>query len=99
MPRPLLEIDALTADELAGVLALARQPRPRPVLAGRGVALVFEKPSNRPRSATEMAVVQLGGHPVSIRDDEVGLGTTETAEDLARPVACYQPAIAARRRD
>lgn len=99
MTRHLLEIDDLTADELAGVLDLARQPRPRPVLAGRGVALVFEKPSNRTRSATEMAVVQLGGHPVSIRDDEVGLGTRETAEDLARTLACYHAVIGARVRD
>jgi ornithine carbamoyltransferase len=69
------------------------------VLAGRGVALVFEKPSNRTRNATEMAVVQLGGHPISIRDDEVGLGTRETPEDIARTLACYHAAIGARVRD
>jgi ornithine carbamoyltransferase len=63
------------------------------------VALVFEKPSNRTRNATEMAVVQLGGHPISIRDDEVGLGTRETAEDIARTLACYHAVIGARVRD
>ena len=99
MTRHFLEVDDLAADELAAVLDLARQPRPRPVLAGRGAALVFEKPSNRTRNATEMAVVQLGGHPISIRGDEVGLGTRETAEDIARTLACYHAVIGARVRD
>jgi ornithine carbamoyltransferase len=97
--RHVLETDDLAADELVAVLDLARQPRPRPVLAGRGAALVFEKPSNRTRNATEMAVVQLGGHPISIRGDEVGLGTRETAEDIARTLACYHAVIGARVRD
>ena len=81
------------------MLDLAREQRPRPVLAGRGMALVFEKPSNRTRNATEIAVVQLGGHPISIRDDEVGFGTRETAEDIARTLACYHAVIGARVRD
>jgi ornithine carbamoyltransferase len=97
--RHLLEIDDLTAEELSAVLELSRQPRPHNALAGRGVALIFEKPSNRTRNATEMAVVQLGGHPISIRDDEVGLGTRETPEDIARTLACYHAVIGARVRD
>jgi ornithine carbamoyltransferase len=44
----------------------------------------------------EMAVVQLGGHPVYIQKDEVGLGTRESAEDVARTLACYHALIAAR---
>jgi ornithine carbamoyltransferase len=44
----------------------------------------------------EMAVVQLGGHPVSVRGDEVGIDTRETAEDVARTLACYHAAIGAR---
>ena len=44
----------------------------------------------------EMAVVQLGGHPVYIQKDEVGLGTRESAEDVARTLACYHAIIAAR---
>ena len=57
---------------------------PPQVLAGKGVALVFEKPSLRTRNSTEMAVVQLGGHPVTIGAAEVGLGVRETPEDVAR---------------
>ena len=41
-------------------------------LDGEGVALVFEKPSNRTRHSMEMAVVQLGGHPMYTRGEEVG---------------------------
>lgn len=96
MTRHLLEIDDLTPVELGEVLGLARQPRPTKVLAGMGVALVMEKPSARTRSATELAVAQLGGHPVTIRGEEVGLDVRESAEDLARTWACYYAVIGAR---
>ncbi len=67
--RHVLDIDDLGPDGLATVLALAeRDPAElAAVLAGRGVALVFEKPSNRTRNSTEMATVALGGHPVYIQ--------------------------------
>lgn len=94
--RDLLEVDDLSAAELVAVLDAAERADPPPVLAGRGVALVFEKPSNRTRNATEMAVVQLGGHPTAIRGEEVGFDVRETAEDVARTLACYHAAIGAR---
>ncbi|MDQ3898828.1 MAG: ornithine carbamoyltransferase [Actinomycetota bacterium] len=84
MLRHLLEVDDLSPEELRAVLDLAEQADPPKVLSGRGVALLFEKPSNRTRLSMEMAVVQLGGHPMSLRGEEVGIDTRETAEDLAR---------------
>jgi ornithine carbamoyltransferase len=96
MTRHLLEVDDLTPDELTHVLDLAERTDLPPVLAGRGVALLFEKPSLRTRSATEMAVVQLGGHPISLRAEEVGLDVRETAEDIARVLAGHHAVIAAR---
>jgi ornithine carbamoyltransferase len=60
------------------------------------MALVFEKPSARTRNSMEMAVVQLGGHPLSIRAEEIGLDTRETVEDVARTLSCYHAAIGAR---
>jgi ornithine carbamoyltransferase len=93
--RHLLDVDDLTPDELREVIVAAAAP-PRPVLEGLGVALVFEKPSARTRNSMEMAVVQLGGHPVTIRPDEVGLDTRETVEDVARTLACYHAVIGAR---
>jgi len=94
--RHFLEVDDLSATELGEVLDLAEQSKPEPVLAGKGVALAFEKPSSRTRISMEMAVVQLGGHPISIRADEVGIDTREPAEDLARVLSRYCAAIGAR---
>jgi ornithine carbamoyltransferase len=82
--RHLLDVDDLSAGELTAVLDLAEAPDPPQVLAGQGAALLFEKPSNRTRVSMEMAVFQLGGHPVSLRNEEVGIDTRETAEDLGR---------------
>jgi ornithine carbamoyltransferase len=94
--RHLLEIDDLSAAELRAVLDLAGRPDLPKVLAGRGVALIFEKPSARTRNSMEMAVVQLGGHPVTIRADEVSLDVRESVEDVTRTLACYHAAIGAR---
>lgn len=96
MTRSLLEVDDLTAAELAAVLDRGEQPDPAAVLAGRGVSLIFEKPSVRTRNSTEMAVVQLGGHPVMARGDEVDMDGRETVEDVARTLACYHAVICAR---
>ena len=94
--RHLLEIDDLSSVQIATVLDMSEAPRPPQVLAGKGAALVFEKPSLRTRNATEMAVVQLGGHPVTIGAAEVGLGTRETPEDVIRTLAGYHAVVAAR---
>jgi ornithine carbamoyltransferase len=96
MPRHLLEIDDLSRDELADVLARAVDPEPPAVLRGRGAALVFEKPSARTRNSMEMAVVQLGGHPVTIRPDEVGLDRRESVEDVTRTLQTFHAVIGAR---
>ena len=94
--RHFLEVDDLAPAELGEVLDLAERADPPRVLAGRGVALVFEKPSNRTRNSTEIAVFQLGGHPVTVQAAEVGIDTREPAEDVARILACYHAAIGAR---
>lgn len=98
-PRHLLDIDDLSPGELAAVLDLAGDDDPPKVLAGKGVALVFQKPSARTRNSSEVAVFQLGGHPVSMREEEIGIGTRETAEDVARTLAQYHCAIGARVKD
>ncbi|MEZ5226438.1 MAG: ornithine carbamoyltransferase [Acidimicrobiales bacterium] len=67
-----------------------------PTYRGRGVACVFEKPSARTRNSTEMAVVQLGGHPIYITDAEVGIDKRESAEDVARTLSQYHSVICAR---
>ena len=94
--RHFLGVDDLEPSELARILNLATDPNPPQVLAGKGAALLFEKPSARTRSATEMAVVQLGGHPVYIGAAEVGLDERESVEDVTRTLACYNAVIGAR---
>lgn len=95
----ILTIASLGADALRNILARVEAPDAGRPLAGQGAALLFQKPSARTRNSMEMAVVQLGGHPVYIRDDEVGLGARESPEDVARTLACYHGLIAARVKD
>jgi ornithine carbamoyltransferase len=94
----MLDITDLGPEGLASVVDLALRPvgdlgRP---LEGDGVALVFEKPSNRTRHSMEMAVSQLGGHPVYTRGEEVGLDSREPVEDVIRVLAGYHRIVAAR---
>lgn len=94
--RHLLEVDDLSTTELGDILDLGRAATVPRSLDGSGMALLFEKPSARTRNSMEMAVVQLGGHPLTIRPDEVGLDTRETVEDVTRTLCCYHAAIGAR---
>jgi ornithine carbamoyltransferase len=94
--RHFLEVDDLGPDELTRVLDLAATADPPRVLAGKGMALIFEKPSARTRNSMEMAVVQLGGHPVYIQGPEVGLDTRESVEDVTNAMAGYHATIGAR---
>jgi ornithine carbamoyltransferase len=96
--RHLLDVTDFSGAEIATILDLAEQPAEalEPLLAGRGAALIFEKPSNRTRHSMEMAVVQLGGHPVFTRGEEVGFDSREPVEDIVRIMAGYHAVIAAR---
>ena len=92
----LLSIADLDAESFAEILDLSERADLGRPLDGEGVALVFQKPSARTRNSMEMAAVQLGAHPVYIQKEEVGLGTRESAGDVARTLACYHAIIAAR---
>jgi len=94
--RHVLEVDDLHAAEIVRVLDLADDPTRPPLLAGQTVGLYFEKPSLRTRHSSEVAVVQLGGHPVTFRGDEIGVGEREPMADIARVLAGYHAAIGAR---
>ena len=96
--RHFLDITDLSARDLSNVMNLAQakiESLGRP-LSDKGVALIFEKPSNRTRQSMEMAVVQLGGHPIFTRGEEVGFDQRETVEDVTRIMAGYHHVIAAR---
>jgi ornithine carbamoyltransferase len=96
--RHFLNTTDLEPDELHAVIHLSQLPVAQlgQPLSGQGAALIFEKPSNRTRHSTEMAVVQLGGHPVYTRGEEIGFDTRETVEDVTQVLAGYHSILAAR---
>ena len=100
-PRHFLADDDLSPAEQAQVLDLAaelkrhRYDGPKP-LAGKAVAIVFEKPSTRTRLSFEIGVAELGGHPVVIDAGTTQLGRGETIEDTARVMSRYVSAIVIR---
>jgi ornithine carbamoyltransferase len=101
MSKSFLEVDDLGPGALAALLDQAMQWKETPaevpqVLEGKGVAALFEKPSARTRISIEMAVATLGGHPIYVRPEEVGLDTRESVEDVARTMAGMCAVIAAR---
>jgi ornithine carbamoyltransferase len=65
-------------------------------LAGRSVALVFERPSTRTRISFEVGVAELGAHPVVLRGDEMQLSRGESIGDTARVLSRYVDAIVIR---
>jgi ornithine carbamoyltransferase len=96
-----LTVPDLGADGLAEVLRLAAAVKRDPAgyagrLAGQRVGLFFEKPSTRTRVSCEVATVDLGAHPVVLKRDEVGLGSREAVEDVARTLDRYLDVLAFR---
>jgi len=99
-PRCLLRDDDLSPVEQSTVLDLAArfkaQPRGQRPLAGRAVAVIFEKQSLRTRVSFEVGVDQLGAHPVVIDAQQTHLGRGETVQDAARVLSRYVDAIVIR---
>ena len=99
--RHFLDLHATPAAELRGILGAAaamkaaRAGKPRgapdaePALAGRVVALVFEKPSTRTRVSFDVGVRQLGGETLVLSGGEMQLGHGETIADTARVLSRY----------
>jgi ornithine carbamoyltransferase len=101
MTAHLLEVDDLDPVRLRRIIdnAVVWKSEPGaipPVLAGRGAAALFQKPSARTRISIELAVATLGGHPIYVRDEEVMLDSRESVEDVARTMASMCSVIAAR---
>ena len=101
--RNLLSVADLGADGLERVLDAAELLRtqrragrlPSP-LAGRQVALLFEKPSLRTRVTFDAGVTALGGHALYLSPDEVGIGRRESATDIGRNLSRWVDAIVVR---
>ncbi len=102
--KHLISLDDLDMEEIGQIFAHARHlKRTRavpasvaPVLAGRHVALLFEKPSLRTRVSFEVAARELGAHTLYLSPQEVGLGTREAIKDIARVLSGYVHAVVLR---
>lgn len=97
MTRHFLTVEDLTAGELLAVLddadRLKADRRQANDLGGRSVGLLFEKPSTRTRVSFDVAVAELGGHPVVLNAQELQLGRGEELEDTARVLSGYLSAL------
>lgn len=67
-----------------------------PILAGKVLGMVFQKPSLRTRVSFDVAMLHLGGHALYLSPAEVGLGTRESVPDVARVLSGYVDGIMAR---
>ena len=83
-------------DRAAELKAGRREGVGRDSLAGRSIALVFEKPSTRTRISFDVGVAELGGHGVMLRGDELQLSRGESTPDTARVLSRYVDAIVIR---
>jgi ornithine carbamoyltransferase len=68
----------------------------RPVLAGKVLGMVFQKPSLRTRVSFDVAMLHLGGHALYLSPAEIGLGQRESVPDVARVLSGYVQAVMAR---
>ncbi|HAJ38317.1 MAG TPA: ornithine carbamoyltransferase [Chloroflexi bacterium] len=99
-----LDLQHITSDQFWGLLRLARELKEErnrlgqnaPILAGKSLALIFQKPSLRTRVSFEMGMVQLGGYAFYLSPQEIGLGARESVADVARVLSGYCDGIMAR---
>jgi len=103
MKRDLLRIADLTRAEIETVLGVARRLKaelragtPHPLLAGRTLAMIFEKPSLRTRVTFEVGMVQLGGAAIHLAPGDIRLGERESAGDIARNLERWVDVVMAR---
>jgi ornithine carbamoyltransferase len=100
MPQHFLTGAELSAGELDALLNRALELKADPLgsraLAGRSVALVFQKPSTRTRLSFDVGVHELGGHPVVLRADELQLSRGESVRDTALVLSRHVAAVGVR---
>jgi ornithine carbamoyltransferase len=100
MLRHFLTGAELTAADLDTLLDRALELKAAPLsstaLAGRSVALIFQKPSTRTRLSFEVGIHELGGHPVVLRSDELQLARGEALRDTAMVLSRHVAAVGVR---
>jgi ornithine carbamoyltransferase len=101
--RHFLDLSDWTPAEIDDLLVLAtnlrrewQQGGNRPVLSGKVLAMIFQKPSLRTRVSFDVAMLHLGGHALYLSPAEIGLGQRESVSDVARVLSGYTQGIMAR---
>jgi ornithine carbamoyltransferase len=102
--RDILTLEELSTDEIHSILEISiklKQERRKGIvrtniIKGKNVAMLFEKPSTRTRVSFDVAVAELGGHPIFMNVSETQLGRGEPVKDLARVLSGYVDCIVAR---
>jgi len=96
MKKDFLSLADWSREDLEAIFALtkelkAKQKRgePHPILAGKSLAMIFEKSSTRTRVSFEVGMVQLGGHPLFLSSGTTQIGRGEPIKDTARVMARY----------
>src|SRR5579872_1505465 len=100
--KDFIDIADLTRDELRRILDLAHEIkagrwRERP-LAGRHIAMLFQRPSHRTRVSFEVGIARLGGAITTLSGQDVQLGFRESVSDAARVLDRYVNGVVARLR-
>ena len=104
-PRHFLDLDQIDAAELRRILELGKSFKRgaahvgRTPLAGKVLAMIFEKPSTRTRVSFEVGIKQLGGDAVVLNPSDMQIGRGETIADTARVLSRYVDAVMMRTTD
>jgi ornithine carbamoyltransferase len=101
MKRDLLSFALWSGEDLKRILNLTTTLRDRGdgafrPLSNRGVGLVFERESLRTRVSFEVGIAQLGGHPVFLQQETIGIATRESVHDIGVVLSEYAALIVAR---
>src|SRR5438477_13041008 len=101
--RSLTSMNDLSTEEIWRVLEMARDLKAKVktgqthhLLAGRSLAMIFEKPSARTRVSFEVGMTQLGGHALYLGPNDIGLGKRESVSDVGRVLGRMVDGIMAR---
>lgn len=101
--KSLLTLHDLSAEEITQILKTAEHLKmqrkigePHPLLHGKTLGMIFQKPSLRTRVSFETGMTQLGGHAIYLGPDDISLGKRETSEDIAAVISRYVDGIMAR---
>ncbi|MGQ9494278.1 MAG: ornithine carbamoyltransferase, partial [Anaerolineae bacterium] len=103
MKKDLLSLADLSAEEIWHILNVAQELKEewqaggnQPILMGKTLGMIFQKPSLRTRVSFEVGMLQLGGKALYLSPDEIQLGKRESVADVARVLSRYVDCILAR---